>query len=677
MKNLTNNLAKESSPYLLQHANNPVHWQAWDKNLLNQKKLLLISIGYSACHWCHVMEKECFEDNEVASVMNENFINIKIDREERPDLDHVYMQALQAMTGRGGWPLNVVALPDGRPIWASTYLPKKNWMGTLFQLKDLYKSAPEKMYEYAEKLEKGLQQLNIIDPSNEKEEFSTSFIDEVLKKWRENFDHLHGGMKGAPKFLMPNNYHFLLRYGAQLQHKEIVEFVEFSLTKMIYGGIYDTLGGGFSRYSVDERWHIPHFEKMLYDNAQMISLLSDAYLVTKNPLFKETAIKTLAFLEEEFHAEENGFYSALDADSVDEKNQSKEGAFYTWKKKELEEILQDDFQIFAEYYNVNHTGYWEEGNYVFIRTKSAEEIAEQFSTTTRELEKIISRCKKKLISVRKKKAKPGLDTKILTSWNALTITAYCDAYRVFQNEKYIEIAENTLNFLWENRFKNGTITRSFKKNNEEISGCLDDYAFLIEACLKFYENTFQEKWISRAKTLTDYCLSYFFDEDKNVFFYTSSKEDGLFIKTIETEDNVIPSSNSAMAKNLGQLSKIYRNKEYEKISKTLLKNIQPRINEYPMGYSNWLMLFMNYSSSTFELLFSGENFKENLKSIHKHYLPQLLKVGKNKNISEKLPILKYNEDSQKNSLLLCTEDRCFLPTDSLKIVLKSIRNTEH
>ncbi|WP_121666772.1 thioredoxin domain-containing protein [Mesonia aquimarina] len=675
MKNLQNNLAEESSPYLLQHAKNPVHWQAWDKKFFNQKKLLLISIGYSACHWCHVMENECFEDQEVAKIMNENFINIKIDREERPDLDHIYMQALQAMTGHGGWPLNVVCLPDGRPVWGATYLPKKQWTGTLHQLSDLYKKSPDKMVEYAEKLEKGLQQINLIEPIEEKQPVKIDFINKLLPSWKSKFDYTYGGMKGAPKFLMPNNYQFLLRYAVQTNKPELIDFVSFSLNKIIYGGIYDAIGGGFSRYAVDEKWHIPHFEKMLYDNAQMLSLLAEAYAVSKKPLFKKTLEETFSFIDREFSAPNGGFYAALDADSLTENNQHKEGAFYTWTKNELQQILGTDFLLFAEYYNVNEKGYWEENQYVLRRISSVKKIAEKFKLSEKTIAEKVEKAKEQLFQIREKRAKPALDTKILTAWNALMLSAYCDAYSIFQNEDYLEKAKQNMSFLLNNRVqKNGALIRSFKQNNIEIKACLDDYAFFIEALIKLYEITFEEQHLLKAKQITDYCLDNFLNEEANAFYYTSHKTSELFIKTIEIEDNVIPSSNSAMAKNLFKLSKFFRNPNYKKIALNLYQHVEPRIANYPSGYSNWLQVQLDFSTPFYELIFRGDNAKENIEKVSKYYLPNIIKAYKKTAENTTIPILQEKQEVSKNEMHLCEDARCFLPSKNYKQIISHILN---
>ncbi|WP_411377640.1 thioredoxin domain-containing protein [Flavobacterium psychrophilum] len=426
-----NQLNLETSPYLLQHANNPIHWQAWSKNTLataqKENKLIIISIGYSACHWCHVMEHESFENQEVASVMNLNFISIKVDREERPDVDAIYMKAVQMMTNRGGWPLNVVCLPDGRPIWGGTYFQKEEWTNTLQQLHELYVSNPQKIIKYAQKLHQGIQVLGTIQHHTAQEQNHTNNIKPLVEKWSKSFDWEYGGYARAPKFMMPNNYLFLQRYGYQTKSQELLNFVDLTLTKMAHGGIFDTIAGGFSRYSVDIRWHIPHFEKMLYDNGQLVSLYAQAYKRTQNPLYKEVIEKTLTFVEREFLNSDNGFYAALDADSLNQNNELEEGAFYVWTKTELQEILKNDFEIFSHLYNVNDFGFWEHDNHVLIQNQPSKSIASKFGLTENELQNKRKNWEQLLFTKREKRPKPRLDDKSLTSWNAIMLKGYTDA----------------------------------------------------------------------------------------------------------------------------------------------------------------------------------------------------------------------------------------------------------
>ncbi|MEL6304964.1 MAG: thioredoxin domain-containing protein, partial [Bacteroidota bacterium] len=447
----TNALVNESSPYLLQHAHNPVDWEAWSPEVLaraqKEDKPLLISIGYASCHWCHVMEDECFEDLEVAQMMNENFINIKIDREERPDVDQIYMDALQLMTQGGGWPLNIVALPDGKPYWGTTYSPKKEWLKALEQSLKLFKEERPRVEEYAANLSKGITAVNLIEKNQPETLFGLDELKLAVQKWSQFFDIENGGYTGAPKFMMPNNLDFLLHYATVMSDTGIMNHVDTTLTRMARGGVFDQVGGGFSRYSVDEKWHVPHFEKMLYDNGQLVSLYAKAYAVTKNPVYKRVVEKTIAFAVEELQDENGGFYSSLDADSMNGAEELEEGAFYVWEASELRELLGDDFSIFKAYFNINPYGLWENKNYVLIQTETAEALAQKHGMTPQALDAKIGNALKTLKSHRETRKKPRLDHKILTSWNGLMLNGLVDAYRYLQNEDYLKIALENAAFL--------------------------------------------------------------------------------------------------------------------------------------------------------------------------------------------------------------------------------------
>jgi uncharacterized protein len=606
-----NQLILETSPYLLQHANNPVHWKAWNKDSLAQakksNKLIIISIGYSACHWCHVMEHESFENNEVAQTMNQNFINIKVDREERPDVDAIYMKALQIMTGRGGWPLNIVALPDGRPVWGGTYFRKEEWISTLEKLQQIYQSNPEKMLEYAENLQDGINSLNFSNNKIIADQLSQNCIEPLINKWEKSFDLDFGGMARAPKFMMPNNYKFLLRYGHQEKKQDILDFVNLTLKKMAFGGLFDTVDGGFSRYSVDMKWHVPHFEKMLYDNGQLVSLYSDAYKLTQNQLYKEVIEKTLQFVSRELINEQNGFYCALDADSLDSKGHLEEGAFYVWNQSDLEKILNEDFYLFSQVFNINEFGYWENNNYVLIQNQELKVLAKNNKIELAELQIKKKNWEELLFTEREKRSKPRLDDKSLTSWNAIMLKGYIDAFKALGKEEYLKIALKNAGFIIDKLLlSEGNLLHNYKNGNANINGYLEDYCFVIEAFLSLYEVTIDEKWLHISKQLTDYCFDHFYDETAQFFTFTSKNDDPLIATHYETEDNVIPASNSVMANNLFQLSIYFQNQYYESICKKMLKKIIPNI-DYPSAYSNWLNVLMNYSEQQKELAICGDN----------------------------------------------------------------------
>ncbi len=669
-----NQLSQETSPYLLQHANNPVHWKAWNEDSLaeakTKNKLIIISIGYSACHWCHVMEHESFEKQEVADVMNAHFINIKVDREERPDVDAVYMKAIQIMSGRGGWPLNVVTLPDGRPIWGGTYFRKQDWIQTLGQLQDIYISAPEKMIDYAEKLLEGIQSHGIIQSNTTKTDINQNHIADLVKKWNEYFDWDYGGMAHAPKFMMPNNYHFLMRYAYQKKDKNLLDFVNLTLTKMGYGGVFDTVDGGFSRYSVDNKWHFPHFEKMLYDNGQLVSLYSDGYKLTQNPLYKEIIKKTLSFVEKELRNNEGGFYCALDADSFNSENHLEEGAFYVWKIQELKSIITADFDLFSQVFNINSFGLWEDGNYVLIQSFSLEEIAKENKITLSELENKKQNWEKLLYIEREKRHKPRLDDKCLTSWNAIMLKGYVDAYKALGDKTYLELALQNANFIIKNLWSNdGNLWHNYKNKKSSINGYLEDYSLVIAAFISLYEVTFDEKWLFDSKRLVDYSIEHFYDEKTGFFSFTSNLNEALITAHFEIEDNVIPASNSVMGKNLFVLSIYFENSEYEKIAQRMLQNILPAIN-YPSAYSNWLDLALHFSDENKELAICGDLAIDYAKKMNVLYHPNVILAGTKNNSN--LPFLKDRYSPNQNLFYLCQNKTCLTPETNFQEIIAKL-----
>ena len=669
-----NELHLETSPYLLQHANNPVHWKAWNNTSLTTAKeknqLIIISIGYSACHWCHVMEHESFENESVAAVMNAHFVNIKVDREERPDVDAVYMKAVQIMTGHGGWPLNIVALPDGRPVWGGTYFRIEEWTDTLEQLQKMYQLAPEKMIDYAEKLHQGIDAISIIQNEGQENINQQLLVENLVAKWKKSFDWEFGGMARAPKFMMPNNYHFLLRYAHQNQDNELLDFVNLTLTKMAYGGIFDTVDGGFSRYSVDIKWHVPHFEKMLYDNGQLISLYSDAYKLTQNPLYKEIIEKSLDFVNKEWKTTEGGFYSALDADSLNDKEHLEEGAFYVWKIDQLKGLIKEDFELFSEVFNINSFGLWEEENYVLIQNQSLETIAELNHLSLTELATKKKNWEQLLYTEREKRAKPRLDDKCLTSWNAIMLKGYVDAYKALGNQDYLNAAIANAHFiikkLWSNE---GHLFHSYKNGISSINGYLEDYCFVISAFIAIYEVTLEEKWLHDAKQLTDYTLEHFYDAEQAFFRFTSDKDDALISVHFETEDNVIPASNSVMAKNLNQLGIYFNNSYYEKVSQQMLAVLLPMI-DYPSAYSNWLDLSLSLSDQNRELAICGPNAKEMNTIITGLYMPNVIVAGTEK--SSPLPFLKDRFTPGKNLFYVCQNKTCQLPVEDFQEMITQL-----
>ena len=669
-----NELHLETSPYLLQHANNPVHWKAWNANSLalakKENKLIIISIGYSACHWCHVMEHESFEDNEVASTMNAHFISIKIDREERPDIDAVYMKAVQIMTGQGGWPMNVVTLPDGRPIWGGTYFRKNDWINSLERLQEIYNEQPQTILDYAEKLNDGLQSMSIISKNESETNFNFEVLESLVSKWQKSFDWDFGGMARAPKFMMPTNYEFLLRFGYQTKNQTLLDFVNLTLTKMAHGGLFDTIDGGFSRYSVDMKWHVPHFEKMLYDNGQLMSLYANAYKLTGNKLYKEVIEKTLKFVEKEWLTKEGSFYSALDADSLNSENHLEEGAFYVWTKTELQTLLQDDFELFSLVFNINEFGFWEHENYVLIQNHSLEEIAFQQNI---DLESLIQKKKhweQILYIEREKRSKPRLDDKCLTSWNAIMLKGFVEAYKATGTIHYLDIALQNADFIINKIWSSGgNLKHSYKDGKATINGFLEDYAHVIQAFISLYEVTFDEKWLQNAKQLTDYTFDNFYDEKAQFFSFTSNQDEALITNHFEVEDNVIPASNSVMADAFFKLSIYFENSYYEKICQQMVQNIIPTIT-YPSAFSNWMNVLLHFSEQNKELAICGNNALDYLEKINQRYLPNIIIAGSSS--VSKLPFLENRFSDNETLFYLCQNKTCQKPTTSFEEITKEI-----
>ena len=656
----TNNLINESSPYLLQHAHNPVNWYPWNETTLKkaqkENKLILISIGYAACHWCHVMEEESFEDEEIAKIMNQNFICINVDREERPDVDQIYMNAVQILNQRGGWPLNCFALPTGEPIWGGTYFQKENWKNILLNIDQIFQQEPDKFYNQAEQLTEAIKKSEAVKLNVKKHNYNKNLITEIVEKWKQDFDKTHGGNNRSPKFPIPNTYKFLIKYAHLFQDKEIKNIIDVTLTKMAYGGIFDQIGGGFARYSTDIYWKIPHFEKMLYDNGQLVSLYSQAYQLSKNPIYKEVVFKTLNFINREMTNKNGGFFSSLDADSEGE-----EGKYYVWKEKELKEILKTDYEIISSYYNVNNKGLWENGNYILLINKNKKEIANKFNISLDELNTKIEDANKKLLNHREKRIKPGLDDKILTSWNAIMLNGYLDAYMTFNEEKFLVTAVNNGEFLIKNMIKeDGEIFHNYKNGKISITGFLEDYAFCIEAFIKLYECTFEEKWLKISEKLLKYCFENFTNEENKMFYFTSKKQEKLIARKMELYDNVIPASNSSIAISLFKMYKLTNDKLYHNRSLQMLNNIIENIYKYPSGHSNWLTLYQYQIFPFYQIILVGENAIKLKNIIDDNYIPNKIFAG-SKNTKSELNILQKKYIENKTYIYVCVDNACLLP----------------
>ncbi|WP_317044715.1 thioredoxin domain-containing protein [Polaribacter butkevichii] len=670
---LQNELAKETSPYLLQHANNPVNWKAWNDKTLQlakkENKLIVISIGYSACHWCHVMEEESFENDSIAKIMNDNFISIKVDREERPDIDNVYMNAVQLMTGSGGWPLNCIALPDGRPIFGGTYFTKEQWEKVLLDLSKLYNENPEKAIDFATKLTEGIQKSELITIRKDKADFKDTDIKNAVTNWQQNLDTIYGGSKRDLKFPMPNSLEFLMRYGHQFNDPKINNHVETTLTKMAFGGIYDQINGGFSRYATDKKWHIPHFEKMLYDNAQLVSLYAKAYQKDKNELYKTVIEETLSFVAQELTDQNGAFFSSLDADSKNTQNQLEEGAYYYFTKQELQALITDDYALFKEYYNINDFGLWEKDRYVLIRSTADKTFANKHKISADALSSTIKNWKAILKKARKEKAKPNLDNKVLTSWNALMIKGYTDAYNALKNEAYLKTALKNANFILNNQLqKDGTLYRNYKNGKSTINAYSEDYATLIDAFINLYEVTLDDKWLHESRKLMDFTLENYFNNENNMFYFTSNKDEKLISRKVKVDDNVIASPNSILANCLFKLSLYYSDTNFNKIANQMLHNIKDDVLTNPSSYSNWLNLMTNYTRPFYELAIVGHNATLLKNELKNYYIPNIIIAGDFKE-NNTIPLLKDKFITDETFMYVCNLGTCKLPqTETQKAI---------
>ena len=662
---MPNSLINETSPYLLQHANNPVNWYAWNDDTLSkakeENKMLLISIGYAACHWCHVMEHESFENEEVARVMNENFICIKVDREERPDVDQLYMNAAYLINGNGGWPLNALAMQDGKPFFAGTYYPKENWIKLLEYFAAIYKTEPEKLEVQAENVSKGIRDIEHLPMNTNPVSFSENDLNKMFFLFQKRIDSEHGGTKGGMKFPMPSIWEFLLQYHYFSKNKEALNAVEITLNNMANGGIYDQVGGGFSRYATDVKWHVPHFEKMLYDNGQLSSLYSHAFQVTANPLYKRVVYETLEFVNRELTSPEGGFYSSLDADSEGE-----EGKYYVWGEKEIKEVLKEDAGFYLDYFGITEQGNWEKNKNIADASFSKKNVAVNEQIT----QKLVS-LNKKLFDEREKRIRPATDDKILTSWNSLMTKGFIDAYQAFGDESFLNSAKRNIDFLLKNMFaENNSLFRNYKNGKATIHGFLDDYAFFITALIEYYQVTFDESYLQKAKAITEYVNTHFFDKNSGMFLYTNDQYSSLIARKMEVTDNVIPSSNSQMAKNLYFLSQYFDNKLYEEISMQLIKNVFDDLTKNLGYYSNWAQAMLLQVYQAIEIAIVGKDWKEKLVQFQKNYLPNIIYSGGE--IEGTLPLLENKMAEGRTMIYVCKNKSCNLPVENVAHAMTQI-----
>lgn len=681
----TNHLINESSPYLLMHAHNPVDWYPWGEEALNkakkENKLLIISIGYAACHWCHVMEEESFSDIEVADVMNRNFVCIKVDREERPDIDQVYMDAAHILTGSGGWPLNAVALPDGRPVFAATYFPRDRWVSILEQIHNVYQKEPDKVVQQSQSITEGIQATGAVQLNPAKPDFDPNFPDLIVENWQHQFDLQWGGERRAPKFPLPIGYRYLMNYYYLTRHNSNLErpqgdkaFLSLGVTleRMAMGGIYDQAGGGFARYSTDMQWNVPHFEKMLYDNAQLTSLYSYAYQLTENPLYKQVVYETLEFVERELTSPETtkggrGFYSSLDADSEGE-----EGKFYVWTEKEFRDVLGEDAALMAEYYDITAAGNWENGSNILFRQIPDREFADAHNISMEALRETVIGANKKLLIARSRRERPALDDKILTAWNGLMLTAYVDAYRVFGDPAILKRALENAQFIVAHMMADdGRLNRNYKDGKSSINAFLDDYSFVIQAFISLYQANFDEQWLFRADKLLKYTLAHFYDEKTCMFFYTSDLDPELIARKMEVSDNVIPSSNSQMALNLYMLGSYFYNEDYTKKSLTMLNNVKDDLGRHGPYFANWGLLLIYFTYPLAEVAIIGDDVQARRKELDRHFLPLMLMMGGK--TEGKLPLLKGKLIKNQTTFYVCRNKTCKTPVTETADALKQLK----
>ncbi|GAB4052641.1 thioredoxin domain-containing protein [Spirosoma litoris] len=669
---MPNQLQYETSPYLLQHAENPVDWYPWGEEALNkaiaEDKPILVSIGYSACHWCHVMERESFEKEDVAEVMNQNFVCIKVDREERPDVDAIYMDAVQAMGVQGGWPLNVFLMPDAKPFYGLTYLPKKNWVNLLDSIRSAFAEHRQDLTQSAEGFAR---ELNLTDAeryglTQNDPLFASETIDVLYRKVAVKADDEKGGMRRAPKFPMPSIWRFLLRYYKATGNEAALYQVKLTLDRMALGGIYDQLGGGVARYSTDGDWLAPHFEKMLYDNGQLLSLYSEAYSLTKSPLYKHVVYQTIGFAQRELLSPEGGFYSALDADS-----EGVEGKFYTFTTPELKEILGPDYDWFAELYSINDNGNWEHTN-ILHRTKSDEAFAERMGWSLADLNVRLDATHIRLLQVRDTRIRPGLDDKILCSWNGLMLKGLATAYRVFGEPEFLTLALRLAYFLLKKMqdSRNGRLWHTYKLGRARQAGFLDDYAAVIDGLLALYQATFTESWLSEADQLTKYVLANFSDTSVDeltgpevLFFFTDKNGEELIARRKELFDNVIPSSNSMMAENLYTLSLLLDRPEYAERADQMLGRMQPLVQQNADYLTNWAAQFALRSRPTAEIAIVGPKADQFRAELDAEFYPNKVLSG----TSEKsnLPLLEQRDlINGETAIYVCYNRACQLPVTS-------------
>lgn len=656
-----NRLLAASSPYLLQHAHNPVHWFEWGPDALQQaqaeNKLLIVSIGYSACHWCHVMERESFEDHQVAELMNTYFIAIKVDREERPDIDQVYMDACQLITGQGGWPLNVICLPDGRPIHAGTYFPKSKWLETLHGLAVFYQDNPEKTVEYAERLVEGIRQLEpVVSAAQEKLAIREEMVEEVVEKWVGLFDPVYGGTNRAPKFPLPVIWDFMLHFHHHTCEEKSRFFTMQTLQAMALGGIYDQIGGGFARYSTDTRWKIPHFEKMLYDNAQLLAVYAQAYRINPNPGWKYRMEQTIAFMQREWLMPEGLFASALDADS-----EGIEGKYYVWNEEEICQVLGDEASVWLEAYAVSKAGLWEDGNSILLMDETEAAIAKKWGLDSDNFYKRKALVDERLRKFRENRVKPGLDYKCITSWNAMLVCGLAKAAQTWHRPEWLELAEKTFNALWNLQVEDEQVRRIFSRGQSTIKGTTEDYSFMAEAALTLYEHTFKIAYLNKSKTLIEWLDIHFYDSNRGYFRFADPRGEKLVVEKLDLSDDVIPSANAVVAGLMYKLSYYFDKPEWKERAVRMAMDLLPEWKRFPGSYARWAHIYLWEIQGLKQLIGSGKEAIPLLKEAQGWFLPDVI-FGLAEN--HEVPLFQGKSTAQ-GEVFVCIGQVCHAPVKDL------------
>lgn len=671
-KKYTNQLINSLSPYLQQHAHNPVNWLMWSDDSIQKAKAenkpILVSIGYSSCHWCHVMERESFEDENVADLMNKHFVNIKIDREERPDLDHIYMDALQAMTGSGGWPLNVFLTPDLKPFYGGTYFPpiaahgRMSWQDTLLAVSKAFVERKNEIEQQAEKLTEHIAKSNlflqkITENTTEPDE---NLLNKIAENILKNADEVWGGFGNAPKFPQTFSIQYLLRHYHFTKDEKALKQATLSLDKMILGGINDHLGGGFARYSVDEKWFAPHFEKMLYDNALIVGVLCEGYQITKKNLYKETIANTLSFIEREMMNSEFGFYSALDADS-----EGVEGKFYTWKKLEIENLLGENAALFCDAFQIEENGNWEHTNILWLQknleeiAENADEISKNFFLTT------INECKKILFNERSKRIRPLLDDKSLCSWNCLMNVAYSKAFAATGVEHYKQIAEKNMKFILNKMVLKDEVYHCYKNETTYNDGFLDDYAYLVYALIHLQEITGSIIYLEKAKSIFDTLLEKFSDNEGIFFFYTATNQKNIITKKVEIYDGATPSANSIIAYCISYFSVVYNDEKLRKRFLSMLAPMQKALTNYPTSFGMWASIHQMHVKKYQEIVVSGTDADAILPKILHPFNPNKVLVSNQHGKASHIPMCNDKFSNKELAIYLCKNFTCLPPFYSL------------